>query len=135
MAETRDSSFYTIVVIVALVLLIIVLVFLALQIQDRKDEKPYPPVQTTCPDYWDTAGMKCVIPPFGSNHPNTGSIRDGSSLLLDTNNTPGINMTEETIAMDDTRWTSDNTEICSKKNWAKVYGIEWDGVSNYNSCK
>lgn len=136
MAESTDSTFYTMVVVIALIVLIVALVFLALQIQDNNDQKPFPPVQTTCPDYWDTINSNtCGIPPYGQNHPNEGSIYTGSEIVLDENNTPGINMSDGIIRMDDERWVTDNTSICSKKNWARAFGIEWDGVTNYNNCK
>ena len=137
MAESNDTSFYTIVVVIALIVLIVVLVFLALQIQDAKDEKPFPPTQSTCPDYWDTNGTLCNVPPFGSEHPNMGSIRDSQgNLLLSTNNTSGLNLMDNPISIDmsDELWTSGGTALCSKKQWTNTYGIEWDGVSNYNGC-
>ena len=87
----NDRTFYTLVVVIALVILIGVLIFLAMQIDDSKQEKAFPPVQSDCPDYWNKVGTSCYIPVDGSNHPNTGTIRDGGSLLLTPTNTPGLN--------------------------------------------
>jgi hypothetical protein len=130
----KDTSFYSIVVIMAVIILIVALVFIALQIEDNVDNKSYPPVQTKCPDYWDSYGTNCKIPPFGSEHPNTGSIREGENLILDPSNTPGLDFGDDSIDMADSGWSSDTTSLCGKKKWANLYNIEWDGVSNYNDC-
>ena len=29
---------------------------------------------------------------------------------------------------------SDHATLCDKKKWANFYGIQWDGVSNFNHC-
>lgn len=132
----NDRTFYTLVVVIALVILIGVLIFLAMQIDDSKQEKAFPPVQSDCPDYWNKVGTSCYIPVDGSNHPNTGTIRDGGSLLLTPTNTPGLNYSSIPLSIDmaATGWSSTSTSICGKKQWANTYGIEWDGVSNYNDC-
>jgi hypothetical protein len=32
-------------------------------------------------------------------------------------------------------WNSQGLSgVCQKQKWASLYGIQWDGVSNYNSC-
>lgn len=132
----NDTAFYTIVIVIALVILIGVLVFLAMQIEDSQEEKAFPPIQSGCPDYWDQNGTICDIPPYGTDHPNTGQIRDGGTLLLSSSNTPGLDLTSNPVSIDmaSGAWSSTKTSICGKKDWANTYGLEWDGVSNYNNC-
>jgi hypothetical protein len=43
---------------------------------------------------------------------------------------------------DDDRWQKIETNAyaglstrCAKKKWAQKYGLQWDGITNYNGCK
>lgn len=49
------DKFYTYVLIGALVLLILILVVVGVVLTNLKKTDLYPPVQATCPDYWDVS--------------------------------------------------------------------------------
>jgi hypothetical protein len=88
------------------------------------------------------ASNNCIIPAKGSI--NAGSIHDASGNTFLTNNnrdnsgkifTPGYNSATSTINFSDAGWTSSgSSEICAKQSWANKNSLEWDGITNYNSC-
>jgi hypothetical protein len=75
---------------------------------------------------------------------NTGSIYNGNNTLLINNGntfgfTTGNSITGNSISayvdFNDKSWSSLGlSRVCQKQKWANMYGIQWDGVSNYNSC-
>ena len=99
----------------------------------------YPPSYGTCPDYWTLSkdGTKCIIPSF-KNDLNVGTMYDKHTEQLTQYviDSPGFshdvsnNMVTNYINFNDDKWTG----ICSKKDWANMLGVVWDGVSNYNEC-
>jgi hypothetical protein len=73
--------FYIIVLGIAIVLLIIILAFIGVGMKNNGGGGPWPPVESTCPDYWsiDSSDSNyCLIPPAGSR--NVGSIYSGGSV-------------------------------------------------------
>jgi hypothetical protein len=82
----------------------------------------YPPNIATCPDYWklDLSG-NCLVP-------NESGINRGNINL--NINKPGYNTTNKSIDFKIPYWVNP----CDKKKWANMYGIEWEGISNYNGC-
>ena len=131
-------DFYNIVIIVAVVLLILVLTYLAIKMTTAKyyneSNVPFPPVMSTCPDYWKVDGSYCIIPDNGKT--NTGSIYGNAGLiLLSSASTYGYVNGNTAINFNDTKWgTSGKSSVCQQKDWAGKYNIIWDGVSNYNNC-
>ena len=132
-------NFYGIVLSIAIVLLILILTYVGLTMQNTSNSKiVFPPVEAKCPDYWDFNGNACVIPAVGSV--NLGSIYDTTgSLILNDINTYGMtgNSVSSNSYIDFTTpaWSSQGLSgVCQKQKWASIYGIQWDGVSNYNSC-
>ena len=132
-------NFYGIVLTIAIVLLILILTYVGLTMQNTSNNKVvFPPVEAKCPDYWDYTGNACVVPAVGSV--NVGSIySDSGSLSLIGTTTYGL--TEDSVSgnsyIDFTTpaWSSQGVSgTCQKQKWASIYGIQWDGVSNYNSC-
>jgi hypothetical protein len=121
------DSFYIIVLVVAIVLLILVLVFISLLMRNSTGAGAFPPVANTCPDYWDYDNSDpnrpvCKMPTNGINKGNLTSIPTGYGS--------GNN-----LDMSDTIWSSGGlTANCAKNKWANENNIQWDGVSNYNSC-
>tara|TARA_B100000902_G_C26877484_1_gene700889 strand:+ start:207 stop:620 length:414 start_codon:yes stop_codon:yes gene_type:complete len=136
MAE--GNTFYTTVVVVSLVILIVALGYIAYTIQEGKGdkEKVFPPIQSQCPDYWESNGTSCIVPLPGS-HPNLRGVYDESgSLLLTSANTPGLDETGIMTSVDMAAegWSMSKTSTCAKKDWANNLGLSWDTVANYNQC-
>ena len=132
-------NFYGIVLTIAIVLLILILTYVGLTMQNTTNNKVvFPPVEAKCPDYWDYNGNACVIPTVGSV--NVGSIYDVNGLILLNNDTTyGLTgnslMGNSYIDFTNPAWNSQGLSgVCQKQKWASLYGIQWDGVSNYNSC-
>jgi hypothetical protein len=132
-------NFYGIVLSIAIVLLILILTYVGLTMQNTTNNNVvFPPVEAKCPDYWDYNGNACVVPAVGSV--NIGSIySDNGSLSL--NDTTTYGLTDGSVSgnsyIDFTTpaWSSQGLSgVCQKQKWASIYGIQWDGVSNYNSC-
>lgn len=137
-------NFYSIVLTIAIILLILVLTYVGIIMQNAKHtgKVVFPPVESKCPDYWEYTGNSCVVPVSGSM--NTGSIYNGNNTLLINNGntfgfTTGNSITGNSISayvdFNDKSWSSLGLSgVCQKQKWANMYGIQWDGVSNYNSC-
>ena len=132
-------NFYGIVLTIAIVLLILILTYVGLTMKNTSNNKVvFPPVEAKCPDYWDYAGNACLVPAVGSV--NVGSVYDISGIILLNDNTT-YGLTEDSVSgnsyIDFTTpaWSSQGVSgTCQKQKWASIYGIQWDGVSNYNSC-
>lgn len=115
------DSFYQFILLIASIMFIIVLgFFIILYWFNPPIPGLYPPNMATCPDYWimDLSG-NCKVP----NVTNRGNI--------DINiNKPGYNNKYNSIDFKIPYWVNP----CDKKKWANMYGIEWEGISNYNGC-
>ena len=87
----------------------------------------FPPVANTCPDYWEYNNTDTEHPLCTMSSNNNGN--------LTTIPTPYGNGAGTGLMLSDTTWTSGGlTANCAKKKWANANNIQWDGVSNYNSC-
>ena len=134
-------NFYSIVLTIAVVLLILLLTYIGLTMQNTTNNKfVFPPIEAKCPDYWDYTGNACVVP--SNNSINIGSIYDiNGSILLNADSTYGLTIGNSIIGgnsyvdFSNAAWNSQGLSgVCQKQKWANLYGIQWDGVSNYNSC-
>lgn len=131
-------DFYTIVLIIAVVLLILTLTYVGIKMStakyNNKTNVPFPPVMSTCPDYWQVNGNVCVIPANGKL--NTGSIYDlNGNSVLNANSTFGYDSGNSIIDFKNETWGKmGKSSICQQKDWTGKYNIIWDGVSNYNNC-
>jgi len=132
-------NFYSIVLSIAILLLILILTYVGLTMKNTSNSKVvFPPVEAKCPDYWDYAGNACVIPTVGSV--NVGSVYDvNGTILLNDVTTYGLTgnslVGNSYIDFTNPAWNSQGLSgVCQKQKWASLYGIQWDGVSNYNSC-
>lgn len=133
------ETFHLVVLSVATVLLIVVLIFIGVLMNKGDRDLAYPPSYGTCPDYWTLSkdGTKCIIPSF-KNDLNVGTMYDKHTEQLTQYviDSPGFshdvsnNMVTNYIDFNDDKLTG----ICSKKDWANMLGVVWDGVSNYNEC-
>jgi hypothetical protein len=122
------ESFYIIVIIIASIFLVLLLGYIGVSLaKPGTSITTYPPINNTCPDLWVVdKNQNCVIPTNGNNL-GTFSASVASSL-----NTPGLVGT--TINPNDPAWSTGSSAVCSKKLWANTYNIQWDGITNYNSC-
>lgn len=146
-------SFYLIAVILTVIFLILCLTGVGILMKYQNAGQVFPPAAQPCPDGWtvDALGNCGVSIAKSLNIGRLGST-NGKDLNMNspyfTSYTfPATYITAETntdslsslpgnkdISMNFTKpnatWTT-----CQQKNWANRYGIEWDGVSNYNgSC-
>lgn len=131
-------DFYTIVLIIAIVLLIVILAFIGIKMSTAKysnsTNAPFPPVVSTCPDYWKVDGSNCIIPTNGKT--NTGTIYDThGNTVLSSSSTYGYVAGNNYIDFNNSMWgTMGKTSVCQQKDWAGKYNIIWSGISNYNNC-
>jgi hypothetical protein len=142
--------FYIIVLSVAVCLLILILTYIGIKMSNKTSNvTPYPPSALTCPDYWDqttdsSGNSVCIIPPYaapGSSvmPANTGSIYgdNGKNNLSATGPSAvaGYSGASGTINFSNSGWNNSGASAtCAQKNWANKYGLQWDGISNYNNC-
>jgi len=124
-------DFYTVVGSLALVLLIISLTLYGVY-YNKLIIAAFPETQDPCPKMWrvDICG-NCYKP--------TGTL---NNLDITTGNTPSSSI----ITMNDVNtgfkpadsgwnsWNGAKSSICGKKKWCDSNKIEWNGISNYNSC-
>jgi hypothetical protein len=138
------DQFYFIVLTIALVFLILVLTFFGI-LMGRKNMTVYPPTAANCPDGWSLAsdGSNCRLPSIGSvNTGVVGAIYGSNGMVSNTfiSSTPGLSLATNSskIKFTDPAWSggiySGLNTTCAHKKWASQFGINWDGVSNYNSC-
>ena len=136
--------FYIIVLSIAIVLLILILTYVGIVMTYYKSNsaKVYPPVANKCPDYWNISsdGSGCIIPYESTSKNYSLKLLNDVSSGIVPNNAFLVKWSSTDMSMillDDPSMSSYNgatIQNCGKKNWANYYGIEWDGVSNYNNC-
>jgi hypothetical protein len=129
--------FYIIVLTIAVVVLILLLTFLGISLSKNNTSGPngaWPPVENTCPDYWkvDPSNPKvCMVPARDPLNPGNG-VRNAGSIYtstgtVDPNFIKSAGYTTNKINFNDSYYS-----VCNKKTWAKTWGIQWDGYSNYS---
>jgi len=99
------EPFYKYALIIAAIFLIVCLIGIGILMQFQNSGMKFPLHPNMCPDRWTISNDK------------------SSCNLIAANGT-----TSKTIAL------STYPNICDKKKWAKDNNVNWDGVSNYNSC-
>jgi hypothetical protein len=127
------DSFYFLVLSIATVILILLLIILGVLMSYSKNKITHPPSYSNCPDYWttDTDNKSCTVPVNNSSDKRNFNI---PSTGYDTiTNTPGY--TTGKIDFTNPDWnTRSKTRECAIKDWSNKYGVEWDGISNFNGC-
>jgi hypothetical protein len=133
--------FYFITIAIAIILLILVLTIVGSRMVGNKKggntDAVYPPVTNTCPDLWesytdDDNKIWCKVPGFGTS--NIGSMRATVSTDIVQNTTYPKVKNDSTGAIQLADMMDSEIPICSKKGWANMNNIAWDGISNYNQC-
>ena len=104
-----------IMAVVAFIFAVMVIYYKSLPTSQTKNMK-WPPVTTTCPDYWDLAGSLCV---------NTSGMNKGTLKYEPCSNGVYPCCTEGTCYIDNT--TIDKT---NKKGWATTNKFVWDGITS-----
>jgi hypothetical protein len=121
--------FYIIVLVIAIVILILILTFIGIQMSDKKaSATAFPPVASTCPDYWKIAtdGKSCQVPTSGKN-----------SITSDVAAKAPAGYSSSPLQIDFTHvgWSEGGaSSVCKQKTWANSNNIVWDGITNYNKC-
>ena len=106
-------SFQNIVLTIAAVLLIFCLIIFGVSLHNKKYYEKYPPVQSTCPDYWieqttESNEKVCV---------NDKGLGNSNCSKLINFKVPPFTGSESNI-------------LCQKEKWAKKCGVTWDGITN-----
>lgn len=144
-------NFYTMVSLVMIILFSLSMVYFAWIMQFQNAGTPFPPtgVASDCPDGWTLDSKKwCKIPKVGGQ--NVGLIHtDDPKYTKFAKLVPGVHKLDTTSAVPDTYSSTvtpvdyktglvsidfTDANMCAKKNWANLYKINWDGVSNYTKC-
>jgi hypothetical protein len=137
------DSFQLTVLGIAVIILIVILSFIGITLANNNKSVVFPPVANSCPDYWTVSsdGTKCIVPLSSATNVGNIYVRDKLSTVFTTTTinskapygTPGYS--SGAINFSDAGWTANGkSTICQQKGWANNYGIQWDGVSNYNNC-
>ena len=122
------DSFYSMVLVIAFILLLLALIAIGIMLQKQGDKVAFPSQKSPCPDGW---GVKedghCEAP--SAQHPNYPKIATGSNLTTTMSSDWTIK------AAGSTDWKpKDSSTICDLRDWTIAHSVQWDGVSNYNSC-
>lgn len=146
------DSFYLGISITAVLTLIIVLTVIGLMARQIRKKVVFPPTSAKCPDYWLTSsdGKSCVIP-VGMNNENInlGAYTTDTNKYrgMPTSVTPGVDADNNKILdFHSPDWEFKNFRSpnriafikdpsCVLTAWSTLNGIQWDGISNLNSCQ
>jgi hypothetical protein len=105
-----ELNFQKIVLVVAIIVFIVALVFIGMGLKKVNTEKSWPPIVSSCPDYWEDTGKGCYNK-MGLGKCNIPTYTDKN--LMDFNVTP----------------YNTGDSACAKATWAKECGVAWDGIS------
>ena len=113
--------FQKIVLFIAIILLIIILTFISISLAGKAPNQTWPPIVSSCPDYWVIDGScnntKCINTKDLGTCPPTGGNKH-LVMNFKTSNYTG------------------SSGPCNKYTWANNCGVSWDGI-NYginNPC-
>jgi hypothetical protein len=100
---TQDINFQKALLLVAIIALILAILVSAYKLNSSVVSiagQSWPPVVAPCPDYWDLSGVNC------------------------------INLSGQNLGNDKARSIPVSAFGVNKKNWAKQYGVVWDGLTS-----
>lgn len=138
------DSFQKYTIFIAIIVLIIILVLVGILLEKDKNNKTFPPTSNQCPDFWtqtiddSTNDIVCNAEKGNINAAQFPVNRESGSTLLEppdevkiadilSGGGAGTTVTEPTDY-------SGLSDTCKKKKWADYWSVQWDGISNYNSC-
>ena len=115
-------SFQEIVLIVSTVILCLTLLMIGVLMYNRKYGDKFPPVEATCPDYWELTktmnGLTNEEETTCKNVLNLGTCQNESSMNFN-----------------GSKW-SGTEGLCNKQKWARRCDLSWDGITNNaQACK
>lgn len=130
-------DFYIITIIIALVVLIFALTLYG--VFYKTVLKPFPESYDVCPKMWRVSNNGNCIKPTGTlNTLNITSENTPLTSIIKRNRKRNIGFNRNIgFKPGDSGWQSWNgakSSICGKKKWSDSNKIEWNGISNYNSC-
>jgi hypothetical protein len=132
------DSFQKYTIFIAIIVLIIILVLVGILLEKDKNNKTFPPTYNQCPDFWtqtidstnndivckgDSNNINAATEPVNRDSSFTGLKPDEvnvSKIIDGTDSEPGS--------------YGGLSDTCKKKKWADYWSVQWDGISNYNSC-
>ncbi len=110
------ERFQTTVLVIAIIVLIVILIIIGMTLSTAKKNKPWPPMNAQCLDYWEIDGSgNCVdtmdLAKLKCPNGNVTSTNGHSTMNFNTPPYVGAK------------------GACAKYNWAKQCGLSWDGVT------
>jgi hypothetical protein len=128
------DTFYLIILSIAVILLILFLTIVGIMMRRQRKDEIFPAIPNACPDGWtNDASNNCIVPtPLPP--PLTDMILRNATVGTTVNTT--ANIKTYAINFNDPGWNGlgGKSAICAKRSWVNKNNVEWDGVSNYNSC-
>lgn len=130
------EPFQRTVALVAVVFLILFFVGFGLLMRNNESKQEFPPTAQSCPEYWKTdtttpGKVYCV-------QPNASSVNYGTEISGNTTNIHGYiqpNSGNKRFDTLDGGWGGVGMSgKCEKQQFAELLGIQWDGITNFNSC-
>lgn len=122
------DSFYSMVLVIAFILLLLALIAIGIMLQKQGDKVAFPSQKSPCPDGWGVKEDGHCEAPSTNSHPNYPTIAASSNLT----DTMSSDWTNKSGTSD---WKpKDSSTICDLRDWTIAHSVQWDGVSNYNSC-
>ena len=138
------DAFQKTVLGVALIILIIMLIIIGMLITKARESTVYPPGALNCPDYWvesTNAAGDILCQADMSNRTNVGDLQLNSELDPKPDNAT-LNFSEDgwdvtgngNLTYESSVDFPGYSITCKRRKWANTYGVQWDGISNYNGC-
>ena len=105
-------------------------------ITKARESTVYPPGALNCPDYWvestNAAGDILCMADM-SNRTNVGDLSGNDATLNFSEDGWDVSGGFLDYGSDDLSFPGYSI-TCKRRKWANTYGVQWDGISNYNGC-
>ena len=132
-----DSFFITAIIIAITIYTLAMWFFVLLIVLNPPQQGTYPPNSALCPDYWKIdASANCYrtdLDVSGNCQTNNCINKGNIQNYIQSSPKPfGHNFDKNitTMNFNTPYWANP----CTRKKWANMYGIHWEGISNYNLC-
>ena len=109
-------SFQEIILVISTVMLCLMLLMIGVLMYNRKYNDIYPPVQSSCPDYW-----KIVK--------KINSLTNKEEMQCENEQNLGTCLNENVKNFNGSEWNGTNG-MCNKQKWARRCDLSWDGITN-----
>ena len=114
-------NFQKITLIVALVIFIILMIFIGAVLYKNKYEKKFPPIISSCPDYWIDEE-----PPISANELSNIDVK--TTKCKNIKNLGKVSCSK-TMDFKGEFWEGKSGD-CNKAKWARNCDLTWDGITN-----